>query len=85
VTQQFNVTREVQQQIAQTMLQARASLRRVEESIEALEPLAHDKEIQETLRVIKARCHEADGNCHHIYKIVAAEAFKEDNNAKETT
>jgi hypothetical protein len=84
VTQQFNVTREVQQQIAQTMLQARASLRKAEEAVEALIPLAVTGEMKDTLSTIAYDCGAAAGHCKRIYDKVAGPAFTPDD-AKETT
>lgn len=65
------------------MMQARAALRNVEQSIEALEPLAVSGEMRETLSTIVFDCNAASGHCKRVYDQLAKEAFKPDPNAKE--
>lgn len=69
--------------IAQTMLQSRASLRKVEESLEALVPLARGRDMADILRAIIDYASKADEMCKGVYNSIAAEAFGTD--AKENT
>lgn len=80
MSERFNVGKQMQQEMAQSLLEGIKMGRSMENLALTMEPLAADDKTREMLAKVAACGHEASEKLRAIYRDVAPTAFKETKN-----